>query len=153
MKTDRQTKNPESYRDRSYRALAELSGLRETFVRVKETDLHILSELDVTKPAGELTFKFRLQVEHYIEAFPEFATSLVPVSDDKLAVPIIRDMMLQAVMQMLGRWLRLLERYQNMLAKDSLTEGVKRLLLKTAAIFFCRDHEIVPSLYLQVSRH
>jgi hypothetical protein len=93
---------PQSYKKRTYRGAAEKSGLCSTYVRIRETDLHILSETDVSREARELAAKFRLQVERHIDAFPEFGTSLVPLPDDILAPPIIRAM-LAAGIDGLGR--------------------------------------------------
>lgn len=148
MKTDRQIKNPVSYRDRSYRALAELSGLRETFVRVKETDLHILSELDVTKSAGELALKFRLQVEHYIEVFPEFATSLMPLSDDKLAVPIIRDMMAAGRNADVGPMAAVAGALSEYVGKGLIDQGCKEIIIENGGdIFLQRSRDCTIAVF------
>ncbi len=94
MKRDlRRARAPHSYRNRTYRGLAENSGLCSTYVRIRETDLHILAEADVSEQAGELAAQFRLQIENHIAAFPEFASSLAPLPDDMLAPPIIRAML------------------------------------------------------------
>ena len=41
-------KNPESYRDRKYRSLLEIGDLVSSFVKIKDTDLHILADRDVS---------------------------------------------------------------------------------------------------------
>jgi ApbE superfamily uncharacterized protein (UPF0280 family) len=94
MKEARHTRDPVSYVKRTYRVLAEQSGLVSTYVRIKETDLHILAQSDVTKTGGELAARYRLQVEQYIGNHPEFRTSLTPLPVDDLAPPIIRDMLM-----------------------------------------------------------
>lgn len=86
-------KSADAYRERTYRKVAERSGLLSTYVCIRETDLHILAESDVSETASELATQFRLQVERYIEKLPEFGTSLTPLSDDITAPPIIRDML------------------------------------------------------------
>ena len=88
----RRRKKPESYTDRTYRNLLEPGNLVSCFVRVKDTDLHILADQDVTLPAQDLALQYRLQVEAYIIKYPEFARSLVPVSRDDLAPPLIKEM-------------------------------------------------------------
>lgn len=90
-KTNR--KDPASYKKRFYRTLAEQTGLHSTYIRIKETDLHILGHGDLGEAGTELAARFRLQVEQYIERYPDFATSLVPLPEDNLAPPIIRDML------------------------------------------------------------
>lgn len=93
MKEARRIKDPASYVNRSYRILAEQSGLVSTYIRIKETDLHILARSDVRQTGGELAARYRLQVEQYLGNHPEFGTSLTPLPTDDLAPPIIRDML------------------------------------------------------------
>ena len=93
-KQSRRRPLPESYKTRTYRWLAERSELVSTYVKVKETDLHILAELDVSKVATELAVQFRLQVENYIAAHEMFASSLLPLPVDSVAPPMIREMMM-----------------------------------------------------------
>lgn len=95
-------RDPQSYRSRSYRGIAEKSDLCSTFIRIRETDLHILAESDVSACGQELAAQYRLQVEHYTEGNPAFATSLVPLPDDILAPPIIRDMLTAAQQTAVG---------------------------------------------------
>ena len=86
-------KKPESYRERAYRALPESGTLVSSFAAIKETDLHILADRDVTGPAQKLILQFRLQIEKYIRQHPEFASSLLPLPPDPLATPIIKEML------------------------------------------------------------
>ncbi|MBT8360341.1 MAG: UPF0280 family protein [Desulfobacterales bacterium] len=128
--------------------MAELSGLRETFVRVKETDLHILSECDVTKPAGELTLTFRLQVEHYIEAFPEFALSRAPLSDDKLAVPIIRDMIAAGRNADVGPMAAVAGAISEYVGKGLIDRGCKEIIIENGGdIFLQRSRDCTIAVF------
>jgi len=86
-------KKPDSYRERKYRGLLEVGDLISSFVRIKDTDLHILSDRDVTLSAQDLALRYRLQVEGYIAKNPEFARSLVPVSRDNHAPPLVKEML------------------------------------------------------------
>ncbi|MCK5516874.1 MAG: UPF0280 family protein, partial [Desulfobulbaceae bacterium] len=88
----RRRKKPESYTDRKYRSLLEIGDLVPSFVKVKDTDLHILADRDVTLWAQDLALQYRLQVETYIIKNPEFASSLVPLIRDDHAPPLIREM-------------------------------------------------------------
>lgn len=85
-------KKPESYTDRSYRKLANVSGLISTTVRIAETDLHILADCDVTSEATDLILQYRSQLENYILKHPAFSASLDPIKEDKLAPRIVRSM-------------------------------------------------------------
>ncbi len=86
-------KRPDSYVQRTYRTLAGESGLISSFAKVKDTDLHILADRDVSARALELALQFRLQIEKYIERYPEFLRALTPLPDDILAPPIVREML------------------------------------------------------------
>ena len=85
-------KNPESYVDRTYRMLPE-HGLISSFAKIKDTDLHILADREVSARALELALQYRLQIERYIEQHPEFLPALTPLSPDILAPPIVKEML------------------------------------------------------------
>ena len=93
-KQSRRRPLPESYKTRTYRWVAERSELVSTYVKLKETDLHILAEVDVSQAATELAMQFRLQVENYIATNEMFAASLIPLPVDSVAPPMIREMMM-----------------------------------------------------------
>ncbi len=85
-------KKPASYKKRDYRQLIDTAGLVSSNVKVRETDLHILTSVDVTKEAENLVWQYRTQLENYINRNPEFHTSLAPLPIDNMALPIIRQM-------------------------------------------------------------
>jgi uncharacterized protein len=93
MKPEKRKKKPESYSERVYRKLVTRTGLVSTKVRIEETDLHILAESDVTEQATDLILQYRAQLESYIVKNPQFCASLDPLSTDKIAPPLIRDML------------------------------------------------------------
>ena len=89
-------RSPGSYIHRSYRALAEGGGLKSFQVRIAETDLHILADLDLAEEAKELILQGRLQIETYIHKHPAFQTALRPLADDLLAPPLVKKMLAAA---------------------------------------------------------
>ncbi len=93
MKKAYKKKQPESYTDRSYRKLANVSDLTSTTVRIGETDLHILADRDVTTAATDLILQYRSQLENYILKKPGFSASLDPLEVDMLAPSMVRNMM------------------------------------------------------------
>ncbi len=93
MKPNKQKVKPEAYSDRVYRKLVTYAGLVSTTVRIEETDLHILAERDVTEQATDLILQYRAQLERYILKNPQFSASLDPLLQDKIAPPLIRDML------------------------------------------------------------
>jgi ApbE superfamily uncharacterized protein (UPF0280 family) len=92
MKPDKRKMKPELYSDRRYRKLVTHAGLIPTMVRIEETDLHILAEGDVSEKATDLILQYRAQLESYILKNPQFSASLEPLTQDKIAPPLIRDM-------------------------------------------------------------
>ncbi len=90
---NKRKKTPESYTERVYRKLVTRTGLVSTNVRIEETDLHILAEGDITELATDLILQYRAQLENYIVKNPQFCASLDPLSLDKIAPPLIRDML------------------------------------------------------------
>ena len=93
MKPNKRKVKPEAYSDRVYRKLVTHAGLVSTTARIEETDLHILAERDVTEQATDLILQYRAQLESYILKNPEFSASLDPLLQDKIAPPLIRDML------------------------------------------------------------
>jgi uncharacterized protein len=97
----RKARKPESYVKRTYRRLAD-HDLVSSFVKIKDTDLHILADLEVSAWAFELALQYRLQIEKYIEQRPEFLPALSPLSPDILAPPIVKEMLAAGSMAGVG---------------------------------------------------
>ena len=89
----RRNPSPLSYVERTYRHLVETGPLISSYVRIEETDLHIMAEVDVSEEARELVLMYRHILEGYIRRYPDFLTSLVPLPDDPCAHPLIREML------------------------------------------------------------
>lgn len=79
--------------DRAYRIFTSHRNYSRFTVKISETDLYILADSDLSDLAFQSALRCRVQIEEYILLHPEFRTSLVPVSGDKLAPDIIRDML------------------------------------------------------------
>jgi hypothetical protein len=86
-------RKPASYIERDYRAVQGGGDLISSYATIKDTDLHILADREVSSLAQELALRYRLQIEKYIEKHPEFAGALAPLPSDALAPPIVREML------------------------------------------------------------
>jgi len=86
------------YEERSYRKYSQTEGLKSFNVTVKETDLFISASKTLRKEALDAVVQSRFIIEQYIRSHPEFATSLVPLPQNKHA-PIIIKKMIQAGMK------------------------------------------------------
>jgi len=79
------------YEERTYRRDYISDDLKGFEVVVKETDLYICAKTDLSSEAIGLTLKYRAQIEGYIERYPEFQTSFLPLPFNLFAPSIIKD--------------------------------------------------------------
>jgi uncharacterized protein len=82
-----------NYEERTYRNRVSHNSLTSFHLCVRETDLLIHCDNDLSQKALESVFIYRRFIESYIKKHPYFLTSLAPINDDDLAPPIIRDML------------------------------------------------------------
>jgi ApbE superfamily uncharacterized protein (UPF0280 family) len=61
-------------------------------VLIKETDLWVSVEQDLSDETEDIVFNLRHQIESYIGSHPEFLSTLKPYPSDPLAPPIIKEM-------------------------------------------------------------
>jgi len=80
------------YEERIYRSLINKDNLTSYNVKIAESDLFISSDSDLTAQAYKSLLKQRNFIESYIHKHPEFRTSLLPLAENDLAPPIVRDM-------------------------------------------------------------
>jgi ApbE superfamily uncharacterized protein (UPF0280 family) len=75
-----------------YRGLVKAGDLFTSEVLVKQTDLLVSGSRDLKAEAGGLVYKYRKQIEDYIERYPSFLRSFTPVKRDPFAPEIINRM-------------------------------------------------------------
>jgi len=80
------------YEERTYRNLVKTDDLVKFEVIVKETDLLVRAERDLSQETRESVLKYRHQLETYIAVNPVFQQSLVPLAEDPYAPEIIKQM-------------------------------------------------------------
>ncbi len=81
------------FTERTYRNKVFRHDLVSYQVKVRETDLCISSDTDLTEAALQSVHKHRGHLESYIRIHPDFLTSLTPLEEDHLAPDIVRDML------------------------------------------------------------
>ncbi|MBW2471842.1 MAG: UPF0280 family protein, partial [Deltaproteobacteria bacterium] len=84
--------SPPAFKKRNYRQVITAEDLVSSFIRVKETDLHILAPVNVDEAGNHFVHRYRNQLENYIASHPDFLTSLIPMEQDTLAPPIVKGM-------------------------------------------------------------
>lgn len=80
------------FENRTYRSRAAKKGLESFHVTIKETDLYIQAQSNLSKKAVKSVLECREYLESYIMRQPEFLTSLVPVAPVFPAPKIITEM-------------------------------------------------------------
>ena len=80
------------YEKRTYRNLVKTDDLVKFEVIVKETDLLVRADRDLSKETRDSVLKYRHQLESYISMNPEFQKSLFPLTDDPYAPEIVQEM-------------------------------------------------------------
>lgn len=81
------------HEERIYRSLINKDNLTSYNIKIAESDLFISSDADLAEQALQSLIRHRNFLEFYIKNHPEFRTSLLPLQEDNLAPPIIRDML------------------------------------------------------------
>lgn len=148
----RSTRAPESYRLRAYRNLVSEDQLVSSFFKLKDTDLHVLADRDVTDQVSELATRYRLQIERYIANHPEFAASLSPLSRDNLAPPIISSMLDGATAAGVGPMAAVAGAIAQSVAAGLLEAGHKEIIVENGGdIYLSRSCGLTVSVYAGVS--
>jgi ApbE superfamily uncharacterized protein (UPF0280 family) len=79
-----------AYQERKYRNLLLDRRLTSFQVQVKETDLYLRANRDLSESARQSVLRHRYQIERYLLDHPHFLRSLIPVPPDEFAPPVIR---------------------------------------------------------------
>ena len=84
------------YEARTYRNLISKNNLKSYNVAIAESDLFISSDVNLASEAKKSLLHHRLLLENYIKKHPQFLSSLLPLPEDGLAPPIVRDMLINS---------------------------------------------------------
>jgi ApbE superfamily uncharacterized protein (UPF0280 family) len=108
------------YEKRTYRDLVKTDDLVKFEVIVKETDLLVCTERDLSAEARESVMRYRHQLETYIAMNPEFQTSLIPTKDDPRVPEIIQEMVQTSRIANVGPMASVAGAMAEMVSKDLL---------------------------------
>ena len=141
-------RKPETYIQRNYRAVADSGYLVSSFVRVKDTDLHILADREVSDPAQKLALQYRLQIEKYIQQHPEFAVALSPLSPDSLAPPIVKEMLLAGRKAGVGPMAAVAGVIAEYVGKGLLLDGCREVMVENGGdIYIKRSQDCLVAIF------
>lgn len=88
--------------NRTYRAQHEKDGLVSFDISVKETNLNIQAEKDLSDVAVKTVLDCRTMLENHIQLNPEFETSLFPMPVQGIMPGIVQDMIMSAQFAKVG---------------------------------------------------
>ena len=141
-------KNPRSYLERNYRSVLETGALVSSFAQVKDTDLHILADRDVSGWASDCAVQYRLQVEKYILDHPEFVQSLSPLPRDRHAPAIVRDMFSAGSKAGVGPMAAVAGVIAEYVGRDLLTRGIREVMVENGGdIFLHRSRDCTVAIF------
>jgi ApbE superfamily uncharacterized protein (UPF0280 family) len=82
----------QEYTVRNYRNKVNARGMISFNVVIKETDLRVSAEKDLAEDTRDMVVGYRRQLEHYIQAHPNFLTTLSPYPREPFAPSIVQEM-------------------------------------------------------------
>lgn len=91
-----------TYKDRTYRESVVAHDLVSFHISVRETDLYIAADKDLSQLAHASVIKHRNYLESYIKRHPNFLKSLLPEPRDQFATGIVRDMIEAGISAQVG---------------------------------------------------
>jgi ApbE superfamily uncharacterized protein (UPF0280 family) len=152
MKAKRPKKiHPLSYSERTYR-LMEQSGLVSSYVRMVETDLHILAPVRVEDEALRLVAGVRRDLEAYIRSHDQFVNSLVPLPKDRSAPIVVREMLEAGQAAGVGPMAAVAGTIAEIVGQGLIDSGVEDLIVENGGdIFIARTQESTVAIFAGAS--
>lgn len=144
-------KSPLSYQERIYRDF-EQSGLVSSYVRMVETDLHILAPTGVEDAALCFVSEVRQHIEGYIRKVPFFADSLKPLPLDTTAPVIIQEMLAAGRISNVGPMAAVAGAIAESVGRDLHNLGIEDLIVENGGdIFIHRNRECTVAVFAGTS--
>ena len=131
----------------AYRRQHEKTGLVTFEITVKETNLNIQAQTDLSDQAIRATLKYRGVIEAHILQNPKFATALSPLPGLEIAPAIVMDMMEAARQTNVGPMAAVAGAMAEYVGKDLLDLSNEVVVENGGDIFIKSDTETVFSIY------
>jgi len=139
------------YEERTYRNLVKIDDLVNFEVIVKETDLLIRAERDLSKEARESILKYRNQLETYIAVHPEFVKSLIPLDEDPYAPEMVREMVRTSALAHVGPMAAVAGAMAEFVSKDLLKVSKQVIVENGGDIYLATSRERMIGIYAGTS--
>ena len=135
------------YEKRIYRNLVKTDDLVKFEVMVKETDLLVRAERDLSRETRESVLKYRHQLETYIAMKSEFEKSLVPLKDDPYASEIVQEMIQTSQRAHVGPMAAVAGAIAEFVSKDLLTLSKEVIVENGGDIYLATSKERTIGIY------
>jgi len=135
------------YEERTYRNLVKTDDLIKFEVIVKETDLLVRAERDLSKETRESVLKYRQQLETYIGMNPPFQESLLPLTDDLYAPEIVREMIRTSQLARVGPMASVAGAMAEMVSRDLLKLSKEVIVENGGDIYLATSKERTIGIY------
>jgi uncharacterized protein len=135
------------YEERTYRSLINKDNLTSYNVKIAESDLLISSDINLTDEALKSLVKHRHSLETYIKSHPEFLASLLPLSEDDLAPPIVRDMLNKSKICGVGPMAGVAGAVSEFVGYDLLNHTKNIIIENGGDIFIKTERKLIASVY------
>ncbi len=132
---------------RRYRRQHKKPGLVSFDITVKETNLNIQAETDLSDPAIRVALKYRQYIETHILEYPEFADALSPLPLPRIAPAIVMDMMEAGKKVNVGPMAAVAGAMAEYVGRELLALSPEILVENGGDIFICSATETVFSIY------
>ena len=136
-----------THEERTYRSLINNDNITSYRVKIAESDLFISSDTNLADEAEKFLLKHRHSLESYINEHPTFRTSLLPLPEDRLAPPIIRDMLRKTQICGVGPMASVAGAVAEFVGYDLLNQTGNIIIENGGDIFIHAQHELTVSLY------
>ena len=135
------------YEERIYRSLINKDNLISYNVKIFESDLFISSDKNLSEQTKKSLIIHRNSLERYIKTNPQFRTSLVPLPEDNLAPPIVRDMIQKSKICGVGPMASVAGAVAEFVGND-LFDSTEDLIIENGGDIFLKvKHQVTVGIY------
>jgi ApbE superfamily uncharacterized protein (UPF0280 family) len=114
---------------------------------IEETDLLILADRNLQEEAEKAVLTYRQQLETHISTFPEFASTLKPLSFQTDVPPLIREMLKAARLAQVGPMASVAGALAEQVGRDLLEHTPQVIVENGGDIFLAVSHDITVGIY------
>jgi len=139
------------YEERTYRSLINKDNLTSYNVKIAESDLLISSDTNLSDVALKSLTRHRHSLETYIKSHPDFRTSLLPLPENDLAPPIVRDMLAKSKICGVGPMASVAGAVSEFVGYDLINQTENLIIENGGDIFIKTENKLIASVYAGVS--